>query len=68
MRAASLLLVATLTSCCASAPVNEDPAWLEHQEHLGMKIATEAYLDLIRSCEYCQEFHPFLKAKKVKTP
>ncbi len=68
MRAASLLLVASLTSCCASAPVNEDPAWLEHQEHLGMKIATEAYLDLIRSCEYCQEFHPFLRAKKPKTP
>ncbi len=68
MRTASLLLVASLTSCCASAPVNEDPAWLEHQEHLGMKIATEAYLDLIRSCEYCQEFHPFLRAKKPKTP
>jgi len=48
--------------------MNEDPAWLEHQEHRGMKIATEADLDLIRACEYCQELHPFLRAKKIKTP
>jgi len=68
MRAATLFLLATLTACCACPQPNEDPAWLEHQQHLGMKIATEADLDLVRACEYCREFHPFLRAKKIKTP
>ena len=63
-RRASLIMIATIMGCCASPDPKEDPAWLEHQEHLGMKIATEADLDLIRACEYCREFHPFLSAKK----
>ena len=63
-RGAGLILFATTMGCCASPDPKEDPAWLEHQEHLGMKIATEADLDLIRACEHCREFHPFLRAKK----
>ena len=47
------------------ADPKEDPAWLAHESHLGMKIATEADLDRILACEYCWEFHPSLRAEKT---
>ena len=61
----SLLSLGLFVSC-ASTESAEDAALRVHQEHLGMKIATEEDLDIVRNCVHCREFHPFLRAEKIK--